>query len=133
MLWRRAKLRPWTEARIENAIDASYGSADEHLLWTMLNRHWDQCFAALLIDRMVTGAPQTDVRHSALDRLADRIPASMPDIVARIATKGDEGRLAQLASEIAQRATRIGLHGKNCDESALALISAFKKLLKFLE
>jgi hypothetical protein len=104
------------------AIDAAYGSEDEALLWTVLATAWDPRFASHLVERMVAGAPQQDIRRTALLCFRDHVAERMSQVLARLNGTGATGRLAQLACDLAAHAAHGALNSPQGRDATLHLV-----------
>ncbi|RWM51168.1 hypothetical protein [Mesorhizobium sp.] len=113
-----------TAGELEAAIEASYGNDDEGQLWNLLTDRWDGHAEDRLIVRLVEGHDNSGVRVSALDCLAGHVPDEIKNIVSTLIASKANGRLAELASDLAHRGSAGGEHAKARHDQYAAMIAA---------
>lgn len=82
------------------AFEVGCGSKAEDDLWHVLAKVWDASFEPALVERIVEGHAEPQVRHAALTCLAKRAAQRLPDICGDIADRGQEGRLVEIATDL---------------------------------
>ncbi|OYW46432.1 MAG: hypothetical protein B7Z08_00995 [Sphingomonadales bacterium 32-68-7] len=116
---RDALLGPWLRAlvrkdaivppdELQAAAAAASGTVEERSIWTIAGGQWQDGLTQLLLERMIEGHDDAEVRQAALDCFAEQLPGRFPEVVARLVDTGRDARLAQLASELAHRSPGRG-------------------------
>lgn len=126
--WLRALARSDAEISVEEriaAFDATFDQLDEELLWTVLERQWDDRFADGLLDRLVGGHAESMVRLAALGCAAVHITPRLDEVVDRIVDAGDMVRLVELADDLVHKL-------RDCSEGAAARQAALEAMLATL-
>ncbi len=89
-------------AEIAGTFEAGRGSKDEDDLWHVLAKTWDPAFEQALVERIVKGHAEPQVRLAALTCLADRAAERLPAICQELADGGQEGRLVEIAIDLGE-------------------------------
>ena len=116
---------------IAGAFTAGRGSKDEDDLWHVLAKAWDAAFEPALVERVVEGHSETQVRVAALTCLAERAAERLPGICQQLADAGQEGRLVEIAINIGEmRRKRSDFDGSRHGEAAERAAALLPPLLK---
>lgn len=118
---------------ISGAFAVGRDSKDEDDLWHVLAKAWDPAFEPALVERIVEGHAQPQVRHSALTCLAKRAAEQLPAICQELAGRGEEGRLVEIAIDLGEmRRKRSDFdgsrHGEAADRAAVLLPPLLKEI-----
>jgi len=103
---------------IAGAFEVGCGSKDEDDLWHVLAKAWDASFEPALVERIVEGHAEPQVRHAALTCLAKRAAERLPDICSDIADRGQDGRLVEIATDLGAMRRKRSNSDRNRDYKA---------------
>jgi hypothetical protein len=104
---------------IAGAFRVGHGSKDEDDLWHVVTTAWDPAFEQALVERIIEGHPEHQVRVAALTCLVERAAERLPGICQALAEKGQDGRLVELAIELGEmRHGRSDFDGTRHGEAA---------------
>lgn len=116
---------------IAGAFAVGRGSKNEDRLWHVLAKAWNASFEPALVERIVEGHAEPQVRLAALTCLAERAPERLPTICRDIADLGQEGRLVEIAIDLGEMGLeRSSLDGSRHGEAAERAVVLLPPLLK---
>lgn len=118
-------------AEISGAFAVGRDSKDEDDLWHVLAKAWDPAFEPALVERIVEGHAEPQVRHSALTCLIERAAEQLPAICRELAGRGEEGRLVEIAIDLGDmHRKRSDFDGSRHGEAAERAAALLPPLLK---
>lgn len=118
-------------AEIAGAFAVGRCSKDEDDLWHVLAKAWDPVFESALVERVVQGHAEPQVRLAALTCLAERAAERLPVICQQLAHAGQEGRLVEIAIDLGEmRRKRSDFDGSRYSEAAARAAALLPPLLK---
>ncbi|WP_279360071.1 hypothetical protein [Methylobacterium indicum] len=116
---------------IAGAFAVGRGSEDEDDLWHVLAKAWDPAFEPALVERVLEGHAEPQVRLAALTCLAERAVERLPAICQQLADTGQEGRLVEIAITLGEmRRKRSDFDGSRHGEAAERAVALLPPLLK---
>lgn len=100
-LWQKDALAP-DPAELATLLALTTGADKESDFWGVAARHWTLTLTDDLAARIRDGADNAQTRHAAMACLLRHAGDQLPKIVANLDERGDKGRLADIAIEIAR-------------------------------
>ena len=118
-------------SEIAGAFAVGCGSKDEDDLWHVLAKAWDPAFEPALVERVLEGHAEPQVRLAALTCLAERAAERLPAICQQLADAGQEARLVEIAIDLGEmRRKRSDFDGSRHGEAAERVAALLPPLLK---
>lgn len=87
---------------VAGAFAVGRGSKDEDDLWDVLAKAWDPTFEQALVERVVDGHAEPQVRLAALTCLAERAAERLPSICQQLNAAGQGSRLVEIAVDLGE-------------------------------
>lgn len=116
---------------VAGAFAVGRGSKDEDDLWHVLAKAWDPAFEQALVERVVAGHAEPQVRLAALTCLAERAAERLLGICQQLADAGLESRLVEIAMDLGEmRRKRSDFDGSRHGEAAERASALLPPLLK---
>lgn len=116
---------------IAGAFVVGRGSKDEDDLWHVLAKTWNPTFESALVQRVLEGEAEPQVRAAALRCLAERAAERLPAICQDLDHRGQEGRLVEIAIGLGEmRHKRSDFDGSRHEEAAEHAAALLPQLLK---
>ncbi|MBV1838385.1 hypothetical protein [Acetobacter estunensis] len=116
---------------ITGAFTVGRGSKDEDDLWHVLAKAWSPAFEAALVERVLEGHAEPQVRLAALTCLAEQAIERLPAICQQLADAGQDGRLVEIAIDLGEiRRKRSDFDGSRHGEAAERAAAVLPPLLK---
>ena len=116
---------------IAEAFAVGRGSKDEDDLWHVLAKAWSPGFEAALVERVLEGHAEPQVRLAALTCLAEQAVERLPAICQQLAGARQDGRLVEIAIDLGEmRRKRSDFDGSRHGEAAERAAALLPPLLK---
>ena len=107
---------PPSVEELKDVYGVTRHSASEDALWFVLTKHWVPEFEQDLVDLVLAGHAQPDVRIGALTCLVEHAMHRFPGVLERLAQAGDEARLVEIAVELVDLRDRHDVSEKELQE-----------------
>lgn len=92
--------------------------ANEDSLWFVLTKHWVPEFEQDLVDLVLTGHQDLDVRIGALTCLVENAVNRLPGLINQLLQEGNEARLVEIAVELGDLRDRCDASEKQREDGA---------------
>jgi hypothetical protein len=116
---------------IAGAFGVGRGSKDEDDLWLVLAKNWDPALEPALVERVLEGHAEPQVRLAALTCLVERAVERLPGICQQLADEGQEGRLVEIALDLGEMRRKLSnFDGSRHGEAAERATASLPPLLK---
>ncbi|CNG86711.1 hypothetical protein ACSILG_000193 [Yersinia enterocolitica] len=135
--WMRSLINDTSEAPPSNdemvgAFDAAFGGKEENAIWAVLRRHWDDKYREQLLDRVIDGSSQDNVRYAALECLILKMPDELSAIVDEFRQSEKDERVAELMIDLAHIQTYWCVHREKHEQETLPALKYLDPVLQEL-